>query len=100
MANAAVATFPGRTLLWQRFRGAQSEPKNIHWGLVPSATSLITASASSNVNLFQPANESGVAGTSNILQSANGYLGDVYYVSGTLTCLTSNKTIAEAVLKD
>src|SRR6266566_894292 len=100
MANAATATYPGRTILWRRMTGVGTEPKNIKWGGVPTVTSLITASANSNVALFMQVNESGVLGTSNILQSANGYLGDVYYVSGTITALTSAKTITEAVLSD
>ncbi len=100
MANAATATYAGRTILWQRVIGFGSEPKNIKWGTVPTVTSLITASANGNVALFCQANESGVAGTSNILQSANGYLGDTYYVSGTITCLTGAKTITEAALSD
>src|SRR5437899_598337 len=100
MANAATATYPGRTILWNRMRGNGTEPKNIKWGSVPSVTSLITGSANSNVALFMQSNESGVAGNSSLTQSTGGFLGDVYYVSGTLTCLTGAKTITEAVLSD
>lgn len=96
MSNSAVATISGRTILWSRVRGSGTEPKNIKWG-----TSATTASGAPDVALFAPATETGVAGTSTIVNtSASWTLGDTYKVTGTLTCLVTTKTITEMVLSD
>jgi hypothetical protein len=76
--------------------GNGSEPKNIKWG-----TSSVTASAAPDVALFTPATETGVAGTSTLVNtSASWVLGDTYQVTGTLTCLVTTKTITEMILSD
>jgi hypothetical protein len=93
MANAAVATFSGRSILWNRMKGAGTEAKNIGWG-----TSAVTASANANVNLFAPATEARTAGTSSIITTTQ--LGDTYQVTGTITCAVGAKTITEAGLFD
>lgn len=93
MANAAVATFPGRAILWNRVRGNGTEPKNIGWG-----DSSVTASASSNVNMFKPQTEARTVGTSTIATTS--FLGDTYSVSGSIVCATGAKTITEAGLFD
>lgn len=93
MSNAAVATFPGRAILWNRLRGNGTEPKNLQWG-----DSTVTQSASPDVNLFKPQTEARVAGTSTITTTS--FLGDTYSVSGTITCATAPKTITEAGLFD
>jgi hypothetical protein len=93
MANASVVTYPGRSILWSRMKGLGSEPLNIGWG-----TSAVTASANSDVNLFAPATETRVAGSSTAITSTQ--LADTYQVTGTLTCLVAGKTITEAGLFD
>jgi hypothetical protein len=93
MANAATATWAGRSILWARVRGLGTEPKNIKWG-----TSSVTASANSDVALFTPATETGVAGTSTMVSTSQ--LADSYRVTGTLTCLVGAKTITEMILSD
>lgn len=93
MTNTAVATFPGRAILWNRVRGAGTEPKNIHWG---DAT--VTQSASSDVNLFKPQSEARTAGTSTIATTS--FLGDTYSCSGSIVCAVGAKTITEAGLFD
>ncbi len=94
MANATVATYPGRGIIWRMVKGGLgTEPKNIGWG-----TSGITASASANVNLFNPATEARTAGTSSILTTTQ--LGDTYQVTGTIVCAVAAKTITEAALFD
>ena len=93
MANAATATFAGRSIITARLRGLGTEPKNISWG-----TSAITGSSNSDVNLFAPATESRVAGTSTMV--ATSFLADTYQVVGSITCLVSGKTITEAGLFD
>lgn len=93
MANAAVATFPGRTILWNRVRGNGTEPKNFGWG-----DSTVTASASPDVNMFKPQTEARTAGTSTITTTS--FLGDTYSVSGTITCAVGAKTITEVGLFD
>ena len=93
MANAAVATFPGRAILWNRLRGNGTEPKNIGWG-----DSAVTASASSNVNMFKPQTEARTVGTSTMATTS--FLGDVYSVSGSIVCTTGGKTITEVGLFD
>lgn len=101
MANASVATYSGRSILWSRVKGNGTEPKNIGWGTAQSpsgTTTLITASANPDVNLFDPSTESRVAGTSTLITTTD--LADTYQVTGTLTCLVANKTIAEAGLFD
>lgn len=99
MANASVATVVGRTILWNRMRGGGTEPKNIKWGVNTPSTA--TASAASDVALFNPATETGVAGTSNVINTSTTWvLGDTYQVTGTLTCLVAGKTITEAILSD
>lgn len=94
MANAATATFSGRSILWNRVKGNGTEPKNIGWG----ASGALTASANPDVNLFAPATEARVAGTSTIITTTQ--LGDTYQVSGAITCLVGAKTITEAGLFD
>lgn len=93
MANAAVATYSGRSLLWGRVRGLGTEPKNVKWG-----TGSVTGSANPDVALFTPATEVGVAGTSTMVSTTQ--LADTYQVVGTLTCLVAGKVITEAVLSD
>jgi hypothetical protein len=96
MANASVATVVGRTIIWRRMTGNGSEPKNIKWG-----TSSVTASAAPDVALFTPATETGVAGTSTLVNTSAAWaLGDTYQVTGTLTCLVTTKTITEMILSD
>ncbi len=96
MANASVATVSGRTIIWRRMMGAGTEAKNLKWG-----TGTVTASAATDVALFTPATETGVAGTSSIVNtSALWALGDTYKVTGTITCLVAGKTITEMELSD
>lgn len=93
MANAAVATFPGRSILWARMRGLGTEGKNIGWG-----DGAQTASANSNVNLFKPQTEARTAGTSTMI--ATSFLADTYQVVGTVVCAVGAKTITEMGLFD
>ncbi len=58
----------------------------------------MTASANPDVNLFAPATEVRVAGTSTGITTTQ--LADTYQVTGTLTCLVAGKTITEAGLYD
>jgi hypothetical protein len=96
MANASVATVVGRTIIWRRMTGNGSEPKNLKWG-----TSSVTGSAATDVALFTPATEVGIAGTSTIVNtSASWALGDTYQVVGTITNLVTSKTITEMILSD
>jgi len=94
MANAATATFPGRSLLWAfvKAAGSPTEPKNIGWG-----TSALTGSANSDVALYGPQTEARVAGVSSLIQTS--FLADTYQVTGTITA-TNAKTITEAGLFD
>lgn len=96
MANLTVATFPGRGIIWQRMKGLGTEAKNIGWGA--ALTVPVTASASANVNLFNPQTEARTAGTSSILTTTQ--LGDTYQVTGTIVCAVGAKTITEAGLFD
>lgn len=93
MANATVATFSGRGIIWNRLKGNGTEPKNIQWG-----STGVTGSASANVNLFGPQTEARTAGTSSILTTTQ--LGDTYQVTGTIVCATASKSIQEAGLFD
>ena len=93
MANAATATYSGRSILWGRMHGLQTEPSVIKWG-----TSSVTASANPDVALFTPATETGTAGTVSLVSTTQ--LVDTWQVSGTMTCLVAGKTITEAVLSD
>jgi hypothetical protein len=92
MANASVATYPGRSIMWNRLKGNGTEPKNIGWG-----DSTVTASAGSNVNLFKPQTEARTAGTSVLTTSSQ--LADVYSVSGSITA-TGTRSITEVGLFD
>lgn len=94
MANAATATFSGRSLLWARFRGIGTEGKNIGWGTGGG----FTGSANANVNLFTPATEARTAGTSTMISTS--FLADTYQDVGSIVCAGSNKTITEAGLFD
>lgn len=96
MANAAVATFPGRAILWNRVKGNGTEPKNIGWGDSPGAG--VTGAISSNVNLFKPQTEARTAGTSTLATTS--FLGDTYSCSGSIVCAVGAKTITEAGLFD
>jgi hypothetical protein len=94
LANATVATYSGRGIIWNRLKGSGTEPLNIGWGNPAS----VTASASPNVNLFQPQTEARTAGVSSIVTTTS--LGDTYRVIGTIVCATAPKTITEAGLFD
>lgn len=96
MANLTVATFSGRGIIWQRMKGLGTEAKNIGWGAI--LTTAVTASASANVNLFNPQTEARTAGASSILTTTQ--LGDTYQVVGTIVCAVAGKTITEAALFD
>lgn len=96
MANAAVATFSGRSLIWGRMKGLMSEGKNIGWGT--GAISPVTGAANPNVNLFVPATEARTAGTSSLISTTQ--LADTYLVVGSITCATGAKTITEVGLFD
>lgn len=93
MANAAVATYSGRSILWNRVKGAGTEPKNIGWG-----DSAVTLSANPDVNLFKPQTEARTAGTSTLTTTTQ--LADTYQVTGSITCAVGAKTITEAALFD
>lgn len=93
MANSAVATYSGRSILWNRMKGNGTEAKNIGWG-----TSAVTASAAPNVNLFTPATEARTAGTSTLATTTQ--LADAYRVVGSITCAVGAKTVTEAALFD
>lgn len=93
MANATVATYSGRGILWNRLRGNGTEPKNIGWG-----TTTVTGSANPNVNLFGPQTETRTVGTSSIITTTQ--LGDTYQVVGTIVCAVGSKSIQEAGLFD
>lgn len=97
MANASIATFPGRSLIWARFRnaGSPTEGNNIGWGIAPTT---VTGSANSNVNLFGPATEARTAGTSTMIQTS--FLADTYQVTGSIVCAVGAKSITEAGLFD
>jgi len=102
MATANVATWSGRTIIWNKLRGSGTEPKNIGWGLQSSGATApytdVNGSLKTDVNLFAPATETRVAGTSTLTTTTQ--LGDTYQVVGTLTCLVGGKTIQEAGLFD
>jgi hypothetical protein len=95
MANAATATFSGRSIITARLKGSGFEPKYIGWGVGTQ-----TGSANSDVNLFNPAPayEARALGTSSQVLSA--FLADTYQVTGSITCATISKTITEAGLFD
>lgn len=93
MTNNSVATYPGRSILWNRMKGNGTEAKNLGWG-----DSAVTGSASSNVNLFKPQTEARTAATSTLVTSSQ--LADVYQLVGTITCLVGAKTITELGIFD
>lgn len=95
MANNAVNTWAGKSLIWAFVKagGSPTEPKNIAWG-----DPTTTGSAASDVALFKPQTETRVAGTSTLTTTS--FLADTYKVTGTLTCLVAGKTITEAGLFD
>lgn len=93
MANAATATYPGRSIIWNRLKGSGTEPKNIQWG-----DSTNTGSANSDVNLFKPQTEARTAGTSTLTTTTQ--LADTYQVTGSITCAVGAKTITEVGLFD
>jgi hypothetical protein len=93
MANASVNTYSGRSILWNRMKGAGTEGRNIGWG-----DSAVTASAAPNVNLFKPQTEARTAGTSTLATTT--FLADTYQVVGTITAAVGAKTITEAGLFD
>jgi hypothetical protein len=96
MANATVATYPGRGLIWRSVAqaGSPTIPKNIGWG----SNATVTGSASANVNMFTPQTEARTVGTPSILTTTQ--LGDTYQVTGTIVCASAGKTITEAAIFD
>lgn len=93
MANASVNTYSGRSILWNRMRGAGTEALNIGWG-----DSTVTSAINANVNLFKPQTEARTAGTPTLTTTT--FLADTYKVVGTITCAATTKTITEAGLFD
>lgn len=93
MSNNAVATYSGRSILWNRMKGNGTEAKNIGWG-----DSTVTGSANPDVNLFKPQTEARTAGTSSLVTTTQ--LADTYQVTGTIVCAVAPKTITEAALFD
>jgi hypothetical protein len=96
MANAQVATYAGRAIIWNRIKGSGTEPKYLAWGDAPAA---LTGSAISNVNLFKPQTEVRTTATTTSLYSTS-FLGDTYQVVGSIQCAVGAKTITEAALFD
>jgi hypothetical protein len=94
MAYAVTNTYPGRSIMWNRMKGAGAEPKNLKWGTGGG----FTGAANPNVALFAPATEAPVAGTSALLTTTG--LADTYQVIGTITCAVAGKTITEEVWSD
>jgi len=97
MTNANVVTWAGRAIYQNRIKGSGTEPLNLGWGI-----SSVTASAFSDVNLFQQANpspEARVVGVSSLLQTNSSALADTYQVANTITA-GSAKTITEVGLFD
>lgn len=93
MANAATATYSGRSIINNRIKGNGTEPKNISWG-----DSSVTGSSNPNVALFKPQTEGRVVGTSNLVTTSQ--LADTYQVSGSIVCAVGAKTITEMGLHD
>lgn len=89
---ATVATYSGRTIVWSRMKGNNTEAKNIGWGIGTQGSS-----AASDVNLFIPSTEARTAGTSAIITTSQ--LGDTYQVTGTITA-TGSRAITECGLFD
>lgn len=96
MATAATATYAGRSIIWNRFKGNGTEAKNIGWG--DGSTGSVTGAANSDVNLFKPQTEARTAGTSTMTTTS--WLGDTYQVVGSIVCAVGAKTITEAGLFD
>ncbi len=94
MATNTTVTYAGRSIQWGRMKGLGTEPLNLRWGTGGG----FTGSADPDVNLFAPATETGVAGTSSVITTSQ--LADTYKVTGTLTCLVSAKAITEVGLFD
>src|SRR5438477_12320965 len=89
---AAVATYSGRAIIWNRMKGNGTEAKNVGWGTgAPSLDALI-----SDVNLFNPRTEARVACTSTLVTS--GQLVDVFQNVGTLTSSASVAIIEDVLL--
>lgn len=91
---ASVATFSGRSIIWNRMKGSGTEPVFQGWG----TSSSVSNSANPNVNLFQPATESRATGTSSLASTTQ--LADTYKVIATQTCAGAAKTITEMGLFD
>ena len=89
MTYAVTNTYPGRTQMWNRLKGNGAEPKNVQWGTGGG----FTGAANGNVNLFAPATEARVAGTSAIVTT--NFLGDTYQAVATITCAVASKTLTE-----
>ncbi len=98
MANASVATYAGRAIIWNRMKGNGTEAKNIGWGIVQSATASQGSAAKTDVNLFSPQTEARTAATTTLTTST--FLGDTYQAVGSITCAVGAKTIQEAALFD
>jgi hypothetical protein len=103
MAVSAVATYSGRTILWENMLKSASATTalNLGWGVgsgLVNNTVTVTGSANSNINLFGPATEARTAGTPALITSTA--LGDTFRVIGTITCATASKTITEVGLFD
>jgi len=94
MANLAVATFSGRSIIWNRIKGNGTEPLNVGWGTQATTT----GSVSGNVNLWTPATEARTSGVSSLISTTQ--LADTYKVIASITCAVGAKTITEVGMFD
>lgn len=100
MATVVKVTSKGREVIAGRMVGGtptQVEPLNVGWGTGGVGTGSPYTAGLSDVNMFQEASESRVAGTSSLVTTTS--TNDTYQVVGTITA-GGAKTIAEAGLFD
>jgi hypothetical protein len=100
MTTTVVVTRKGREVITGRMIGtspSQAEPKQLGWGTGGVGTGSPYTAAQTDVNAFDEAAETRVAGTST--QATTTTTNDTYQVVGTITSL-SNQTIAEVLLSD
>jgi hypothetical protein len=100
MATTVKVTSKGREVIAGRMIGSspsQAEPLNVGWGTGGVGTGSPYTVTVNDVNMFQEASESRVAGASSQVTTTS--TNDTYQVVGTITA-AGTKTIAEAGLFD
>lgn len=95
MANVAIVTDAGLSIITNRLKNAGTSPKYIAWGVGTTEA----AASGAGATLGSPSAEARTEGTET-QENTGGTTGDTYKVAGAITCSGAAKAITEVALLD